>query len=80
MTTPRTGRPPGRPTATGEPRDTTIPVRVSATERARIEALAERHGVSVSEWIRRRAQGADRYGWDADVSTGSRRRSDRDPP
>lgn len=45
---------PGRPWTTGEPRDQRVIMRLSVSERARLDSLAERAGVSRSGYMRER--------------------------
>ena len=51
----RVGRP---PLDAGEARDSTLSVRTSEADRARIDAAAERAGLTTSEWARRALLGA----------------------
>lgn len=45
---------PGRPWTTDEPRDQRVIMRLSKSERARLDALAEQAGVSRSDYMRER--------------------------
>jgi hypothetical protein len=46
-------RPVGRPKLESGHKASITPIRLSAEDRARVEAAAENDGIKVSEWIRR---------------------------
>lgn len=50
-----TGLPPGRRAQRGEPAELVLKFKVTAAERARIEALAAARGLSLSAYLRERA-------------------------